>query len=318
VTRVVVALGGNALLRRGEPLDAEVQRANIKQAAASIAELAAEATVVVTHGNGPQVGMLALESAADQQLSRPYPLDVLGAETEGMIGYLLEQELHNQLPGRHVATLLTQTVVSLDDPAFAAPTKPIGPVYDELTAKRFAVERGWAVRRDGAHWRRVVASPEPLDIVELEAIRILVTTGVLVICCGGGGIPVAERAGGGLTGVEAVVDKDLAAAVLAEALDADALLLLTDVPSVVRDWGTPAATPIRSATPSTLRRQDFAAGSMGPKVDAACRFVERTGGIAAIGQLTDAVELLYGAAGTRVSTGAGPDLQKHLRVPRRS
>jgi len=298
--RVVVALGGNALLRRGDPLDAKVQQANVKEAAAAIAELAGDSQVVVTHGNGPQVGLLALESAADTGLSRPYPLDVLGAETEGMIGYLLEQELQNQLPGQQVATLLTQMVVAGDDPAFATPSKPIGPVYDEPTARRLAQERGWTVRPDGQWWRRVVPSPEPRRIVEINAIRTLVQSGVLVVCCGGGGIPVVRHADGGLAGVEAVVDKDLAAAVLARALDADALLLLTDVPAVLRDWGTHGARPIERTTPEELRALDFASGSMAPKVEAACRFVEETGGIAAIGQLADAATLLSGSAGTLV------------------
>jgi carbamate kinase len=301
MTRIVVALGGNALLRRGEPPDAHVQRANVKEAAAAVAELTGQASVVVTHGNGPQVGLLALESAADPALSQPYPLDVLGAESEGMIGYLIEQELENQLPDREVATLLTQTIVSADDPAWSHPTKPIGPVYDQATAQRLADERGWNVRPDGAHWRRVVASPEPQRIVELKVIRLLVDAGVLVVCCGGGGIPVVRRPQGVLQGVEAVVDKDLAAAVLARELEADALLLLTDVPFVVRDWGTSSAQPIARATPEELRALDFAAGSMAPKVEAACRFVEDTGGVAAIGRLADAAGLLSQEAGTLVA-----------------
>lgn len=302
--RVVVALGGNALLRRGERLDAEVQQRNVVVAAAAIAEIAREHQVVVTHGNGPQVGLLALESSADPSLSVPYPLDVLGAETEGMIGYLLERELRNQLPRAQVATLLTQTLVSLDDPAFANPTKFIGPVYPEADARRIADKRGWQVRPDGVGWRRVVPSPKPQEIVEAPTIGLLVECGVLVICAGGGGVPVAHTPPAGLAGVEAVVDKDASAALLATTLGADALLLLTDVPTVQRGYGTPAAEPIRRITVAELRHEEFPAGSMGPKVEAACAFVEATGGIAGIGALADAADVLTGAAGTQIRPAA--------------
>lgn len=302
--RVMVALGGNALLRRGERPDAEPQRANVVRACASLAPLAATHEVVVTHGNGPQVGVLALESAADPMLSRPFPLDPLGAETQGLIGYWLAQGLGNALPGREVVALLTQCVVDLDDPAFTRPTKPVGPVYDESEARRVAAERGWSVAADGPMWRRVVASPQPQRVVETAVIDQLVRSGVVVVCAGGGGIPVSESADGTLTGVEAVIDKDLTAALLAEALGAHALLLLTDVEAVETDFGRPDSRPIRRATPDELRARDFASGSMGPKVDAACRFVERTGGIAAIGALTDAVDLLDGRSGTLVTAVA--------------
>jgi carbamate kinase len=297
--RLVVALGGNALLHRGEPADATTQRHNVTVAARAVAELAADHQLVVTHGNGPQIGLLALQSEAYPKV-RPYPLDVLGAESEGMIGYLLDQALQNQLPDRQVATLLTQVVVHPDDPAFAAPTKPVGPVYSEAEARRLAAERGWTVAVDGRWWRRVVASPEPLDIRELPTIRLLVEAGVLVVCAGGGGIPVVVEAGR-VRGVEAVIDKDLAAALLARRLAAGFLLLLTDVPAVELDWGTPRARPLRMATPAELRACRFAAGSMGPKVEAACRFVEATGGRAAIGALTDAAAILRGQAGTTVA-----------------
>jgi carbamate kinase len=299
--RLVVALGGNALLRRGEPAEADTQRRRVAEAAASLAALAREHELVVTHGNGPQVGLLALQGEAYADVA-PYPLDVLGAETEGMVGYLLEQSLRNALPGREAATLLTQVVVDPADPAFAAPTKPIGPVYPEPAARRLAAERGWAIARDGDGWRRVVASPEPLDVVELTAIRLLVDAGVTVVCTGGGGIPVVAD-GAVLAGVEAVIDKDLAAALLARLLRADALVLLTDVAAAERWWRTPRAAPIGRATPAELRALRFASGSMGPKVEAACRFVEQTGGRAAIGALEQAVELVAGSAGTQVRFG---------------
>ncbi|HWK26258.1 MAG TPA: carbamate kinase [Solirubrobacter sp.] len=291
---VVVALGGNALLRRGEQLDVDVQRANVETAVEAIAALARDHDLVVTHGNGPQVGLLALQGEAYAPTA-PYPLDVLGAESEGMIGYLLDQELTNRLNGRQVATLLTQVIVDAGDPAFARPDKFIGPVYDDALAHRLAQERGWAVKSDGRHWRRVVPSPEPVAIVELSTIRLLVDTGVLVVCAGGGGIPVAVGRDGRLRGVEAVVDKDRAAALLAEGLGAQALLLLTDVPAVELD-----GRPLADVTAAELRTHAFAPGSMGPKVDAACRFVERTNGFAGIGRLADAAAILRGERGTRV------------------
>ena len=297
--RVVVALGGNALIRRGQRAEAATQRANIVRAVRAVAAVARRHEVVVTHGNGPQVGLLALQAEAYRDVA-PYPLDVLGAESEGLIGYLLEQELTNALPGRPVATLLTQVSVDAADPAFAQPSKPIGPVYDEPAGKRLAAERGWALAPDGDGVRRVVASPEPRAILELSSIRLLIDAGVLVVCAGGGGIPVTITAESAIHGVEAVVDKDRAAALLAEQLDADALLLLTDVPRVVAGWGTAAAVELDRATPAQLRDMTFAAGSMGPKVEAACRFAERTGRLAAIGALDDAEAILAGRAGTRI------------------
>jgi carbamate kinase len=301
--RIVIALGGNALLRRGEPADAETQRRNVATAVAAIAELAAEHEVIVTHGNGPQVGLLALQGDAYDAVA-PYPLDVLGAESEGQIGYLLDQELVNALGGRPVATLLTQVIVDLDDPGFAHPTKPIGPVYDRETAERLAAERGWSIAPDGPHYRRVVASPEPRSIVELQTLRLLAMARVLVVCVGGGGIPVAVDRDGRLRGVEAVIDKDLAAALLARGLNADALLLLTDVPSVQSDWRTPVARDIRRATPEELRSLSFAEGSMGPKIEAACRFADATGGLAGIGALADAAAILRGERGTMIAPAA--------------
>ena len=300
----MVALGGNALLRRGEQLSAEVQRGHAGDAMTAVAALAATHDVVLTHGNGPQVGLLALQALAYTDVP-PYPLDVLGAESEGMIGYVLEQELGNRLPGRAAVTILTQVVVDPEDPAFSAPTKPIGPVYTEERARALERELGWTIARDGDHFRRVVASPEPLRIVELTAIRMLVDAGAVVVCTGGGGIPVTTNGVGTLHGVEAVIDKDLAAELLARGVEADFLLLLTDVQAVMRDWEMPRARPIGRTTPSELRGLEFAAGSMGPKVEAACRFVEATGGAAGIGALDDAAAIVAGTAGTLVIPDAG-------------
>jgi carbamate kinase len=301
-TPVVIALGGNALLRRGEATDAATQRRNVARAMTSLAPLAAPGPVVVTHGNGPQVGLLALQAAAYDG-AEPYPLDVLGAETEGMIGYLLEQELRNVLPGREVATLLTQVVVDPDDQAFTRPTKPIGPTYSEQAAGELRRARGWTVDRDGTSWRRVVASPEPRQIIELETIRLLLAAGAVVICVGGGGIPVTVADGNTLHGAEAVIDKDLAAALLAVELDASALLLLTDVTAVQDGWDTGEPRPIRRATPDELRARKLAVGSMGPKAEAASRFAEQTGRAAAIGALDEAALLLDGVHGTTVACG---------------
>ncbi len=302
---VVIALGGNALLRRGEPLTAENQRANVKRAAAAIAEVVdAGHRVVICHGNGPQVGLLALQGAAYKP-DETYPLDVLGAETEGMIGYLIEQELENALPrGPRVATLLTQVEVDPRDPAFLNPTKPVGPVYGKAEAERLAAARGWRIAPDGDKYRRVVASPPPRHIPDLNVIRLLVDQNVIVICAGGGGIPVVRREDGSLVGVEAVIDKDRAGGLLAEGLGADALLMLTDVDAVYLDWGKPTQKAIRRASPGFLREKNFAAGSMGPKVEAACTFVEATGGFAGIGAMEQARAIIEGEAGTRVTAEA--------------
>jgi len=299
--RIVAALGGNALLRRGEKPDASVQAANVVRAVAALAPLAEEHELVLTHGNGPQVGVLALQSASDPQLTTPYPFDVLGAQTQGMIGYWLLQALQNTLPGRQVAAIINQTLVSAADPAFANPTKFIGEVYDEQRAKEIAEQRGWTVKADGAGWRRVVGSPRPQRVVETRLIRLLLGSGAVVVCAGGGGVPVIRDETGRLSGVEAVVDKDLTTSVLAEALDADVLMILTDVPHVLRRYGQPDEEPVLRATPASLQAEDFAAGSMGPKVDAACRFVEVTGDMAAIGRMEDAVAILEGRAGTIIT-----------------
>jgi carbamate kinase len=300
--RIVAALGGNALLERGEAPDSDIQEAHVLKAAHALAALAEAHDLVITHGNGPQVGVLALESAGDPALSRPYPFDVLGAQTQGMIGYWLAQALHNALPGRQAACLISRTLVSADDPAFARPTKFVGPIYDEPQAHRLAKAHGWQVRQDGARWRRVVPSPEPAELIDLRAIRLLAGGGAIVICAGGGGVPVVRDGASGLRGVEAVIDKDLTAALLAQALNADALLLLTDIEAVQDGFGTPYAQPIRHASPGELRARPFPAGSMGPKIEAACRFAEATGKLAAIGQLCDAQALLDRTAGTIITS----------------
>jgi carbamate kinase len=296
---IVAALGGNALQQRGQPLEAEVAERNSKIAAGLLADIAREHRLVVTHGNGPQIGLLALQAEAYRDV-RSYPLDLLGAESEGMIGYLLERELANALPGRQVASLLTQTVVDALDPAFRTPTKPIGPVYDVAEAQRLAAERGWAVAPDGDQWRRVVASPMPRSIVEESTIKLLLDHDVLVVCAGGGGVPIVIDRAGARHGVEAVVDKDAATALLARNIGADLLLLLTDVSAVELDWGTAEARPLREITGPELNTIEFAPGSMGPKAAAAASFVIATRARAAIGALGDAAALVAGTAGTQV------------------
>jgi carbamate kinase len=296
---VVIALGGNALIKRGQAPEAEIQRQNIQRAAKVIAKIAREHQIVVTHGNGPQVGLLALQGENYQSV-KPYPLDILDAETEGAIGYLIEQELYNQGLTQNIVTLLTQIEVDPDDVAFTNPTKPIGAIYSEAEAKKLAQERGWTVAPDSNHYRRVVPSPEPKRILELEAIRLLVKVGALVICAGGGGIPVMITPSGCIRGVEAVIDKDLATALLATELNADALLMLTDIDAVYIHWQTPDAQPLHLTTPQHLSNYDFASGSMAPKIEAACRFAQATGGIAGIGKLEDADLILSGDRGTIV------------------
>lgn len=305
--RVVVALGGNAIARRGESLEADAQRLRVRDAASALADIARGHDIVVTHGNGPQVGLLALQAQAYGEVD-PYPLDVLGAETEGMIGYLLEQELASIFPSSNVATLLTQVEVDPADPAFRNPTKPIGPRLPEERASELAQRFGWQIAPDEDGYRRVVPSPQPLRIRELRTIELLVEAGVLVVCAGGGGIPVVAGEDGSLRGAEAVIDKDLTAALLAEVIGADMLLLLTDVPAIFEDWPAPRERALRRVAPATLRKLHLDPGSMGPKAEAACRFVERTGGVAAIGSLDDARRVLQGLAGTRVEADvAAPD-----------
>jgi len=287
------------LLQRGERPAAEIQEHHVLDAVAHLVNVAEGNTLIVTHGNGPQVGMLAVESASDPVLDHPFPFDVLGAQTQGMIGYWLAQALANALPTRRVVAIVTQMVVDLNDPAFSNPTKFVGRGYAADEARPTAGS-GWTMRQDGQLWRRVVASPEPLEAVEVATIKELVASGTIVVCAGGGGIPVARDAMGNLRGVEAVIDKDLATAVIARDVTADAMLILTDVAAVLADYGTVNEHPIRTATVSELRALSFPAGSMGPKVEAACRFVESTGGRSAIGSFDDSLELLHGTAGTTV------------------
>jgi len=298
--RLLVALGGNAILKRGETMTAENQRTNIKVAAASLAPIAGKHQLVLSHGNGPQLGLLALQASAYHDVE-PYPLDVLGAETEGMIGYMIEQELGNLLPFEvPFATILTMVEVDAADPAFDDPTKFVGPIYDKATADELAQKMGWVFKPDGEHHRRVVPSPMPKRIFEIDPIRWLIERGTIVICVGGGGIPTAYLPGEGriLGGIEAVIDKDLAGELLAREIEADLFVMATDVDGVYESWGTPDQRRIDRATPADVRETDFAAGSMGPKVEAAVRFVESTGKPAAIGALEDIEAIVEGRAGT--------------------
>jgi carbamate kinase len=300
--RIVVALGGNALLKRGEPMTHDVQRANIRVAAQAIAPVAQQHQVVLAHGNGPQVGLLALQASAYKEVEA-YPLDVLGAQTEGMIGYMIEQELGNLLPFEvPFATILTMVEVDPDDPAFKNPTKFVGPVYEKEEADKLKVEKNWVFKQDGAKWRRVVPSPLPKRIFEIRPVKWLLEHGTLVICAGGGGIPTMYEAGKQrtLAGIEAVIDKDLASELLARELDADLFVIATDVDGVYLDWGKPEQRMLGRVTIEELRANPFPAGSMGPKVAAAIQFVEKTGKRAAIGSLKDIEQIVAGTAGTNV------------------
>jgi carbamate kinase len=299
---IVIALGGNALLKRDEPLTIENQRANTKVAAKSIAEvIAAGHQVIITHGNGPQVGLLALQGAAYKP-EEAYPLDVLGAETEGMIGYLIEQELENALPAGHqVAMLLTQIEVDPNDPAFDNPSKPVGPIYSKEEAETLAAKRGWTVAADGEYYRRVVASPGPVLIPDLPVIELLLKHKIIVICAGGGGIPIIRQPDGSSVGIEAVIDKDKASALLAKKIGADMLLMLTDVAAVYTDWGTPQQSPIHKTSAKQIAEMSLAKGTMRPKVEASCDFVNAASGKAGIGTLKDALHIIEGTAGTLIS-----------------
>ncbi|NCF66803.1 MAG: carbamate kinase [Chloroflexi bacterium] len=302
--RVVVALGGNALLKRGEPMTADVQRENVKIAARALAPVAGEHELVLSHGNGPQVGLLALQSDAYKEVEA-YPLDVLGAQTQGMIGYMIEQELGNLLPiEKPFASLLTMVEVDPNDPAFQNPTKFVGPVYEKV-AERLAEEKGWSIKQDGQYWRRVVPSPLPRQIFEHRPIKWLLEKGTIVICAGGGGIPTMYdlEKKNTLIGVEAVIDKDYCTALLARDVEADLYIMATDIDGVYLDWGTPDARKIDRITHTELESYDFAAGSMGPKVAAACAFARVTGRRAAIGALADIEAIVAGEAGTNVEKG---------------
>lgn len=301
--RIVVALGGNALLRRGQVPDADAQVENIRLAASHLAPLTDEHEIVITHGNGPQVGVLAMESAADPRLTRSYPFDALGAMTQGLIGYWILQAMGNERPHRQFASIINQTLVDADDPAFDHPTKFVGEVYEQQQARDLARRHGWQVGADGDRWRRVVASPRPREIIETKLIDHLLGESIIVVCAGGGGVPVVRTESGDLHGVEAVIDKDLSAALIAQRLRADRFLVLTDVENVLEGFNTDHPHPITHTTPAHLRTLDLPAGSMGPKVDAVCQFVE-TGGpdvAAAIGSLTEAQALVHGERGTYVT-----------------
>jgi len=302
--RILVALGGNALLRRGEALTAENQRRNVRAAAEALAPLGREHELVVSHGNGPQVGLLALQSESYEPVA-PYPLDVLGAQTEGMIGYMIEQELGNILPFEQpFATILSMVEVDPADPAFANPTKPIGPFYSAAEAAELAREKGWTMVREDDRLRRAVASPLPIRIFQIRPVKWLLERGCIVICAGGGGIPTMYGPDGKLHGVEAVVDKDRASALLARELEADLFIMATDADAVYLDWGKPTQRGIRRASPESLADFSFADGSMGPKVEAAVDFARRTGKTAAIGTLSALVEIVRGEAGTQVTPAA--------------
>lgn len=302
--RIVVALGGNALLRRGEPMTAEAQRVNVRVAAQALAAIHPGNELVITHGNGPQVGLLALQGNAYNP-NELYPLDVLGAETEGMIGYMIEQELGNLLPFEvPFATILTMVEVDSDDPAFRDPTKFIGPVYPAADAEKLKAEKGWVFKQDGDKWRRVVASPQPKRVFEIRPVKWLLEKGTVVIAAGGGGIPTVYEAGRQLRGIEAVIDKDLCSELLARELDADVFIMATDADAVFNDWGKPTSRAFRRASPQAMREFSFPAGSMGPKVDAACHFAETTGKRAAIGALKDLGAMLRGEAGTTITNSA--------------
>ena len=316
--RVVVALGGNALQKRGEPMTVENQRENVRTACRALSPVAMEHELVISHGNGPQVGLLSLQASSYDEASS-YPFDVLGAQTEGMIGYFIEQELGNYLPvDKPIATILTMTEVDADDPAMADPTKFVGPVYSEEDAKRLAGEKGWVVKEDGDKWRRVVPSPVPKRIFEIRPIKALLDMGAVVVCTGGGGIPTMYLPGATeiegpwdfndkqLVGVEAVIDKDRSSAVLAQDLEADLLVIATDADAVYLDWGTPDQKAIAEITPDAIEAYEFPAGSMGPKVEAAADFARANPGkVAAIGALEDLPGIMAGEKGTRVTTAAG-------------
>ncbi len=300
--RIVIALGGNALLRRGQAMSADKQRENIRLAVTQIAKIAPNNELIIVHGNGPQIGLLALQ-ALSYTATNPYPLDILGAETEGMIGYLIQQELGNQLPPETpVATLLTQVEVDINDPAFQHPTKPIGPVYSQEEAQALFKKNGWFMMADGHQFRRAVPSPMPKRIIDILPIKWLVERHAIVICAGGGGIPTRYDESGKLCGVEAVIDKDLCAALLAQQLDADLLLIATDVNAVYINWGQDNAKCIAHAHPDALAKLTFAAGSMEPKIQAVNQYVRTTGKEAVIGALTDIVGMYQGTKGSRIST----------------
>jgi carbamate kinase len=299
--RIVIALGGNALLKRGQPMTAENQRANVRIAAEALAPIAREHQLIISHGNGPQVGLLALQASYYNE-EEAYPLDVLGAQTEGMIGYLIEQELGNILPFEQpFASILTMVEVDINDPAFKDPTKPIGPVFEEEEAMKLVREKKWFMKKEGDKWRRVVPSPVPKRIFEMRPIKWLLERGTIVICTGGGGIPTVYNKEGKLGGAEVVIDKDYAGALLAKELEADMYIMATDADAVYTGWGTPGARALKDVTYEDLKNEDFDPGSMGPKIISACWFAETTGKKAAIGSLANLGKIVTGEKGTIIS-----------------
>lgn len=297
--RIVLALGGNALLKRGDAPDSRTQRANARAAAQALAPLADQHEMVITHGNGPQIGLLALQQST-LPLDERQPLDVLGAESEGLIGYLLEREMRRLLPKRKLATILTMVEVDSDDPAMAEPTKPIGPIYSDAEWQQVSHRFGWRGVPEADGMRRVVPSPHPHAILQSDVIQDLLADGTIPICAGGGGIPVCRDGEYGLVGVEAVIDKDWTSARLAFELGADRLVMLTDVAAIYENWGEANASPLSHLSPSDVDALSLPAGSMGPKAAAAAWFSRATGNMAAIGALSQTTDVVSGRAGTHV------------------
>ena len=301
--RILIALGGNALLKRGQAMAYQTELSNVRKASQQILSLYRDNELIITHGNGPQVGLIALQQEAFKDTVPAYPLDAMGAQSIGLIGYMIQKELTAILgPDSKIVSVLTQTEVDKDDPAFNHPTKPVGPVYEKQTADRLMQEHGWTMAKDNEHYRRVVASPDPKRILGLSALQTLIDSGHLIICCGGGGIPVYFKNSGELVGAEAVIDKDLASSLLAASLKADLFIIATDVKGIFLNWEQSNQKLIRQTSPAFLRQQKFVTGSMGPKVEAACRFVEKTGRTAVVGSLEEIEDLAVGLAGTRIGT----------------
>jgi len=299
---IVLALGGNALLQRGEPQEEENLVNNIKRAVKAIANLAKDHTLILCHGNGPQVGLLSLQADAYHEV-KPYGLDVLCAESQGMIGYLLQRELNSELKDKTVVTLITQVIVDHNDPAFKQPSKPIGPFYSKEEANQYQQEKNWQFIEEKNGFRRIVPSPMPFEIVELPLIKLLVENRCLVICGGGGGISVFKNVNNQLVGIESIIDKDLTAAEIAIALKADKFVILTDIDGVYKNWEQKNAQVIRNITSDELEQMQFAAGSMEPKIKAATKFVQDTNKKVMIGALIDAEKVLREEAGTTIVKG---------------
>lgn len=305
--RVLVALGGNALSLKNEPITAQNQRKRVKQAVAPLAKIAEQHELIITHGNGPQVGLLAQQSLANlssdqsnQSTKAPFPLDVLNAETEGMIGYLIEQELINQLPeNRRTASLLTMVQVDANDKAFSEPDKPVGPSYPFEKKQSLEDKNNWSFKSKDNEWQRVVPSPEPEDILQSPAIETLLLNDTVVICSGGGGIPVS-RSDNALIGVEAVIDKDKTSALLAIKLKVDRFIIATKTDGVYRNWQSKTSEKIKNITIKQLKSMQFESGTMAPKIAAAIRFVKQRQQPAVIGSLDELDKIMNFNAGTKI------------------